>query len=214
VVSEGQTQVSIARTRAGIDIPVRGGDPDRDRAVPASVPVSVLKPASVPAPVPSTAGSGIDEATVRAALVNVMDPELPMVSIVDLGMIGGVDVADPGPGGGATGGIRVELLPTYIGCPALDIIRAAISDRLAALGLPVAVETTFNPPWTTDRVTAAGRAALNAAGIAEPTAAADVRCPFCRSARIVMDSAFGPTQCRSLYFCRDCHQPFEAMKLV
>jgi ring-1,2-phenylacetyl-CoA epoxidase subunit PaaD len=206
VVSEGQTQVSIARTRAGIDVPERGGDPERDREVPDSLPVSV--------PVPSTAGSGIDPATVRAALSNVMDPELPMVSIVDLGMIGAVDVADPGPGDGSTAAIRVELLPTYIGCPALDIIRAAITDRLAALGLPVVVETTFNPPWTTERVTFAGRAALNAAGIAEPSAPADVRCPFCRSTRIVMDSAFGPTQCRSLYYCRDCRQPFEAMKLV
>jgi ring-1,2-phenylacetyl-CoA epoxidase subunit PaaD len=199
VVSESRTQVSIARTRAyaALEPAVVPGPPEM---------------ASVPAPVPSAPRSGLDEPTVRAALADVMDPELPMVSIVDLGMIGAVDVADPVDG--STGAIRVELLPTYIGCPALDIIRAAIADRLAALGPPVVVETTFNPPWTTDRVTAAGRAALNAAGIAEPSAPADVRCPFCRSARIVMDSAFGPTQCRSLYYCRDCHQPFEAMKLV
>jgi ring-1,2-phenylacetyl-CoA epoxidase subunit PaaD len=202
VVSESQTQVSIAWTRAGIGVPkfgVGGAEPGRD------------EPAD--APLLSTA-SGIDAVTVRAALVDVMDPELPMVSIVDLGMIGAVEVADSGPGDGSSASIRVELLPTYIGCPALDIIRAAIADRLARFCLPVAVETTFNPPWTTDRVTAAGRAALNAAGIAEPSAPADVRCPFCRSVRIVMDSAFGPTQCRSLYYCRDCRQPFEAMKLV
>ena len=148
----------------------------------------------------------------RAALADVMDPELPMVSIVDLGMIGGVDVGS-GPGT-ATGAIRVELLPTFIGCPALDIIRAAITDRLAAFGLPVVVETTFNPPWTTDRVTA-GRARRPQRGRdRRPSAPADVRCPFCQSVRIVMDSAFGPTQCRSLYYCRDCRQPFEAMKLV
>jgi len=69
-------------------------------------------------------------------------------------------------------------------------------------------------PWTSDRISATGRAALAAAGIAPPTAATDVHCPWCTSARVMMDSAFGPTQCRSLYYCRECRQPFEAMKVV
>ena len=108
-----------------------------------------------------------------------------------------------------------ELLPTFVGCPALDLIRRSVAARLEAFGRPVAIDIRFNPPWTTDRISAAGRRALTAAGIAEPTRArADVRCPWCTSARVVMDSAFGPTQCRSLYYCRDCRQPFEAMKLV
>jgi ring-1,2-phenylacetyl-CoA epoxidase subunit PaaD len=142
-----------------------------------------------------------------------MDPELPMVSIVDLGMIGAVEVAES-TDGGSSGPIRVKLLPTFIGCPAIDVIRQSVAARLERFGCPVAIEVTFNPPWTTDRISAAGRKALTAAGIAEPTAPEDVRCPYCCSARVVMDSAFGPTQCRSLYYCRDCRQPFEAMKLV
>ena len=69
-------------------------------------------------------------------------------------------------------------------------------------------------PWTTERITPAGRAALTAAGIAPAAATEDVRCPWCASARVVMDNAFGPTPCRSLFYCRDCRQPFEAMKPV
>ena len=143
-----------------------------------------------------------------------MDPELPMVSIVDLGMIGAIDVAESADDG-SVGPIRVQLLPTFVGCPALDVIRQfRRRTPRSALVVPVAIEVAFNPPWTTDRISAAGRQALTAAGIAEPSAPEDVRCPYCRSARVVMDSAFGPTQCRSLYYCRDCRQPFEAMKLV
>ena len=147
-------------------------------------------------------------AAIRAALSEVMDPELPMVSIVDLGMIGGVTVDH------ATGAIAVELLPTFVGCPALELIRAAATDRLAPFDAPVRVDTTFRIPWTSDRITPAGQAALTAAGIAGPSAPDAVRCPYCASARVVMDSAFGPTQCRSLHYCRDCRQPFEAMKSV
>jgi ring-1,2-phenylacetyl-CoA epoxidase subunit PaaD len=142
-----------------------------------------------------------------------MDPELPMVSILDLGMIGAIEVAESADDGSA-GPIRVRLLPTFIGCPALDLIRQSVAACLEGFGRPVAIEVTFSPPWTTDRISAAGRQALTAAGIAEPSAPGDVRCPWCASARVVMDSAFGPTQCRSLYYCRDCRQPFEAMKLV
>jgi ring-1,2-phenylacetyl-CoA epoxidase subunit PaaD len=147
----------------------------------------------------------IDASTVRAALTEVMDPELPMVSIVDLGMIGAVEVGET---------IHVDLLPTFIGCPVTEMIRQAVGARLEAFDRPVFVETGYRIPWTTDRITPTGRRALAAAGIAEPAEPADIRCPFCRSARVVMDSAFGPTQCRALYYCRDCRQPFEAMKLV
>jgi ring-1,2-phenylacetyl-CoA epoxidase subunit PaaD len=76
------------------------------------------------------------------------------------------------------------------------------------------VEFTFAVPWTTDRLTEAGRNGLRAAGIAPPRDPADVRCPFCESPRVAMDSAFGPTLCRSLFYCRDCRQPFEAFKPV
>ncbi len=152
------------------------------------------------------AGPRVDEAAVRSVLAEVMDPELPMVSIVDLGMVGAVAVdADA---------IRVEILPTFIGCPALELIRTAVAERLGLLGRPVQVVTSYVPPWGSDRITPAGRAALASAGIAPPAAAGEMRCPLCGSAQVVMDNAFGPTQCRSLFYCRDCRQPFEAIKPI
>ena len=154
---------------------------------------------------PSSGSGATTRAAVLAALAEVMDPELPMVSIVDLGMVGSVTV---GPS------IDVELLPTYVGCPALELIRTAVTQRLATFTLPVRVTATFDPPWTSDRITPAGLAALATAGIAPPTDAADARCPLCASADVVRDNLFGPTQCRSLYYCRSCRQPFEAIKPV
>ena len=112
-------------------------------------------------------------------------------------------------------GIDVAILPTFVGCPALDVIRASIGERLAErFDRPVRVETTFEVPWTSDRISTAGRAALREAGIAPPGDPRPMRCPFCDSADVVMDSAFGPTQCRSLFYCRGCRQPFEALKSV
>ncbi len=112
------------------------------------------------------------------------------------------------------GAITVELLPTFVGCPAIGLIQTTVADRLQAFGVETRVETTFRIPWTSDRITPAGRRALATAGIAGPSAPDAVRCPYCASARVVMDSAFGPTQCRSLHYCRDCRQPFEAIKPV
>ena len=143
---------------------------------------------------------------VRAALAEVPDPELPVLSVVDLGIVHRVEVD--------AAGIRVAILPTFVGCPALDVIRGSIAEHLAAFGLPVVVDTTFEVPWTSDRISAAGKRALASVGIAPPSEPADVRCPFCASAKVVMDSAFGPTQCRSLFYCRACRQPFEALKSV
>jgi len=145
-------------------------------------------------------------ADVRTALSEVPDPELPVLSVVDLGIVHRVEVD--------AAGIRVVILPTFIGCPALDVIRASIGERLGAFGLPVVVDTTFEVPWTSDRISPVGKRALAAVGIAPPSESADVRCPFCASERVVMDSAFGPTQCRSLFYCRACRQPFEALKTV
>lgn len=176
-MSEAGTQIGIARARAG--------------ATPGTA-------------TPGTA-TLVDEALVLRALAGVMDPELPMVSIVDLGMVGEIAV---GPA------IRVALLPTFVGCPALELIQASVAERLAPFGRPVDVEATFEIPWTSERITPAGLAALAAAGIAPPTALEDTRCPHCASAQVVRDSLFGPTQCRSLFYCRACRQPFEAIKPV
>ena len=143
---------------------------------------------------------------VRKILRGVADPEIPTVSSVDLGMVEAIEVHDDL--------IAIELLPTFVGCPAQQIIRDSVIDALASTGIPVRAEVTFRVPWTSDRITPLGRERLAASGFAPPAEPADVRCPWCRSARVAMDSAFGPTQCRSLFYCRDCRQPFEAFKPV
>ena len=148
----------------------------------------------------------INGRVVRTVLETVHDPEIPTVSIVDLGLVErGVGTADA---------IEVELLPTFVGCPALEVIRGAVEGALAPLGREVSVTFTWRVPWTSDRISARGRARLAASGFAPPDEPADVRCPYCRSAKVAMDSAFGPTACRSLFYCRDCRQPFEAFKPI
>lgn len=150
-------------------------------------------------------------------LRGVADPEIPNVSIVDLGMIGDVAVAD-----GPDGAIRVELLPTFVGCHALPVIEADVARAIAAaFDRPVEVEASMRTPWTSDRITDRGRQQLRRSGFAPPPHTAEspsgpeaVACPHCGSERVAMDSLFGPTQCRSLFYCRDCRQPFEAFKPV
>lgn len=141
---------------------------------------------------------------VRSALAEVPDPEIPIVSVLDLGMVERVEVDDRG--------IRVQLLPTFLGCPALEAIRDAVSDRLAAFGVPVDVRLGGAVPWTTDRITDDGRTRLHAAGFAPPGPPESIRCPRCDSAEVTIDNLFGPTLCRSLCYCRSCHEPFEWFK--
>ena len=155
---------------------------------------------------PAVAPPRPDEEAIRDALRGVADPEIPAVSIVDLGMVERIEV---GPDR-----IEVELLPTFVGCPAQELIRSTVIDALAPFGCPTVVGYSFRVPWTSDRITATGRANLTAAGFAPPAEPGDVRCPRCGSGVVVRDSYFGPTQCRSLWYCRDCRQPFEAFKVI
>ena len=148
-------------------------------------------------------------AAVLAALAHVADPEIPAISIVDLGIVHAVEV-----GAGPAGAIRVELLPTFVGCPALDLIRSTVIDRLVEFDRPVDVQFVRTVPWTSERISVDGREALRRSGFAPPAEPADVSCPYCDSVRVALDSLFGPTQCRSLFYCRDCRQPFEAFKPV
>ena len=152
------------------------------------------------------AGPILDEFAIRVALEDIADPEIPGVSIVDLGMVGTVEVS--------ADRIRVDLLPTFVGCPAVELVRAAVTERLATFGRSVDVRAGFTPTWTTDRISAVGRDRLRRSGFAPPADPADLRCPYCGSDRTVMDAAFGPTPCRSLHYCRSCRQPFEAFKPV
>lgn len=170
--------------------------------VTASAPVAPASAASVA----TRAALPADEAVVLAALRDVVDPEIPSISIVDLGMVGAIEVD--------VDRIRVELLPTFIGCHALGLIQAAVAERLATFGRQVDVSPSMKTTWTSDRISSAGHASLRRAGIAPPSAVEDVRCPYCASDRVAMDNAFGPAQCRSLFYCRGCRQPFEAFKPV
>ena len=157
------------------------------------------------------------EASVRAALAEVPDPEIPTVSVLDLGIVRSIEASPER--------IRVELLPTFVGCPAVELMRAAVAERLSGMAEQVEVETTFAEPWTSERITPAGREKLRSSGFAPPQAAGDdgpsliplrpaAECPFCGSRRTVMENAFGPTLCRSIYYCTECRQPFEQFKSV
>ena len=162
----------------------------------------------------------ITKQSVRDALLDVMDPEIPTLSIVDLGIVHRVDITDAG--------IQVELMPTFVGCPALDAIKESVQERLAELapGVPVSVKFTMDEPWTTDRISEKGREALKSSGFAPPpTGKMPARgnliqllpvaeCPYCGSRKTLMENAFGPTLCRAIYYCRDCRQPFEQFKQV
>ena len=150
------------------------------------------------------------EAAVRDALSHVKDPEIPVCSITDLGLVEHVEVGDDA--------IVVTLLPTFVGCPALDAIREDAERAVleVAHGRDVRVVYVFNPPWTTDRVTAAGREALKLFGIAPaggPTLVQlTARCPHCGSLATRVESDFGPTPCRSIRYCDSCRNPFESFK--
>lgn len=167
--------------------------------------------------VASAPPTGLDAATVRAALADVADPEIPVVSVLDLGMVETIEVRPEA--------IRIELLPTFVGCPALEVIRTAVETRLRVFGRPVDVRFGFRLPWSSDRITPEGRARLQAAGFAPPTPVQPgqpilvqlgrpVPCPNCGSTRTVLDNAFGPTQCRAIHHCTDCRQPFERFKPI
>jgi ring-1,2-phenylacetyl-CoA epoxidase subunit PaaD len=158
---------------------------------------------------------------VMEVLREIPDPEMP-ISIVDLGLIEHVKV-EPG-----TAGARVDItvLPTFVGCPALPVIERDIIDRVAAMEGVGAVGVVFvnDPPWTVDRISPDGRAALREHGVTVPKRGAAteitalrtsaVPCPFCASRATRLDSPFGPTRCRMIYYCEACRNTFEHMKRV
>jgi ring-1,2-phenylacetyl-CoA epoxidase subunit PaaD len=156
-------------------------------------------------------------AKVMQLLEGVPDPEVPVLSVVDLGIIREVRVD--------SAAVTVVITPTYTGCPAMDMIRATIRMTLASAGYnPVDIQTVLSPAWTTEWLSENARQKLEAFGIAPPNPVPSVchldlfqpddavRCPRCQSYRTELVSRFGSTACKALYKCNDCHEPFDYFK--
>jgi ring-1,2-phenylacetyl-CoA epoxidase subunit PaaD len=160
----------------------------------------------------------VTEQRVREALAEIPDPEIPVISLVELGVVRDVEVAD--------GRVRVEFTPTFLGCPALEAMRSAMEEKIRALGAEPEIEVVLDDSWSTDRITPEGREKLRASGFAPPAprqagaptlvqlTAQVFRCPYCGSTKTRLDNIFGPTPCRSIRYCESCRQPFEQFKTI
>jgi ring-1,2-phenylacetyl-CoA epoxidase subunit PaaD len=159
----------------------------------------------------------VTEEQVWEALAEIPDPEIPVISIVDLGVVKSIEVTD--------GTVNVDFTPTFMGCPALDAMRLAMETRIAELGATADVHVRLDDSWSTDHITAEGREKLRAAGFAPPAPRAaeklelvqlerGFRCPYCGSTATRLENLFGPTPCRSIRYCDGCRQPFEQMKTL
>jgi ring-1,2-phenylacetyl-CoA epoxidase subunit PaaD len=169
---------------------------------------------------PMTTSTPTTERHIWDALLDVADPEIPAISIVDLGIVHRVVVEDER--------IAVEIMPTFIGCPAIGIMCDEVRSRLVGFAPTIDVSVTYEENWTSDRITEQGRQNLRAAGYAPPVTPAPpigdnlfplalhprVPCPFCDGTHTRLENPFGPTLCRAIYYCPDCRQPFEHFKAV
>jgi ring-1,2-phenylacetyl-CoA epoxidase subunit PaaD len=155
-----------------------------------------------------------------AVLDEVMDPEVPVLSVRELGIVRDVEVGDDG-------AVTVTVTPTYSGCPAIRVIEQDIVAALDRAGYPGArIRTTYAPAWTTDWIAPQAKAKLKAYGIAPPGRAESgdlvqllrrreaVQCPYCDSYDTELRSEFGSTACKSVSWCRSCRQPFEEFKAI
>jgi len=155
--------------------------------------------------------------SVATALHAVKDPEVPVLSVVELGVARGAEISGDR--------VTVTITPTYSGCPALHVMEREIREALTAAGFgEVIVKTVYAPAWTTDWIPAPAREKLRAYGIAPPgpvgaepliplgPTVRTVTCPYCGSSNTTRESEFGPTACKSLHVCHSCQQPFEHFK--
>jgi ring-1,2-phenylacetyl-CoA epoxidase subunit PaaD len=152
------------------------------------------------------------------ALAEIPDPEIPIVSLVDLGVVRNVQVENSH--------VRVEFTPTFLGCPALEVMRDQMASRIEELGAEAEIEVVRDDSWSTDRITPEGREKLRAAGLAPPAPRqpeaptlvqlrqGGSRCPYCGSTDTALENLFGPTPCRSIRYCKSCRQPFEQFKTI
>jgi ring-1,2-phenylacetyl-CoA epoxidase subunit PaaD len=155
---------------------------------------------------------------VWAALDEIPDPEIPVISLVDLGVIRDVVVEN--------GHVRVKFTPTFMGCPALEVMRDQMAERIEELGAEPEIDVVLDDSWSTDCITPAGREKLRAAGFAPPAPRraggpqlvqlqrGGFRCPYCGSTETRLENLFGPTPCRSLRYCASCKQPYEQFKTI
>lgn len=159
----------------------------------------------------------ISSGEIRGLLSAVPDPEIPVLSVVDLGIIRDVTVLDDG--------VEVCVAPTYTACPATEVIERMIVSKLEASGLPgVRIKRVLSPPWSTDWISDEGRRKLAAYGIAPPDRGAgrrsllgpslDIRCPRCSAEDTTRVSEFGSTPCKASYKCNACLEPFEYFKCL
>jgi len=155
---------------------------------------------------------------VWAALAEIPDPEIPVISLVDLGVVKSVRVEDEH--------VRIELTPTFMGCPALERMQGELARAVERLGAEVQVDVVLDDSWSTDLISVEGREKLRAAGFAPPVPRAAeplrlvqlergaFRCPYCGSTDTKLENIFGPTPCRSIRYCSACRQPFEQFKTL
>jgi ring-1,2-phenylacetyl-CoA epoxidase subunit PaaD len=160
----------------------------------------------------------VTAAQVWDALAEIPDPEIPVISLVDLGVVR--DVAIDGER------VRVEFTPTFLGCPALEVMRDAMAEKVRELGGEPDVRVISDDSWSSDKITPEGREKLRAAGFAPPAPreataptlvqlqSAVFRCPYCGSKDTKLENIFGPTPCRSVRYCASCRQPFEQFKTI
>jgi ring-1,2-phenylacetyl-CoA epoxidase subunit PaaD len=157
----------------------------------------------------------VDE--VWEALAEIPDPEIPVISLVDLGVVKGVEVEN--------GTVHVDFTPTFMGCPALEAMQRAMESKIAGLGAEAEITVRLDDSWSTDDITAEGREKLRKAGFAPPTPRPagpielvqlqrGFRCPYCGSTETRLENLFGPTPCRSIRYCDACRQPFEQFKTI
>lgn len=160
----------------------------------------------------------VTEEQIWSSLEEVMDPEIPTISLVDLGIVTSVVINDENEA-------EITLIPTFSGCPALKVMEEMVADKIKVLGVKkVTVSTNFDIPWTTDRISEKGRKGLlkhglapppeNYDGIIELNVLSNVACPYCQSKNTRLTTPFGPTLCRSMHYCDNCLQAFEQFKPV
>jgi ring-1,2-phenylacetyl-CoA epoxidase subunit PaaD len=153
-----------------------------------------------------------------AALAEIPDPEIPAISLVDLGVVKSVEVDGRR--------VRIAFTPTFIGCPALERMQVEMTAAVEELGAEAEIEVVLDDSWSSERISAEGREKLRTAGFAPPAPRTTegvtlvqlergpFRCPYCGSTDTRLENIFGPTPCRSIRYCSACHQPFEQFKTL